>query len=275
MERVEDGSCLGFEAMPLKQNSDLVEVGNLTLQVLKEGSGPAVVMIPSYGRDAGEDFDRFSELLAGAGFLVLRPQPRGIGESTGLADSVSALDQANDVAIVVERLAGGKAVLVGHAFGHFIARVVATSHPDRVRGVVLAASQSKHVPPLVGIAPFLAASPNLPEDERLAVLQGAFFAPGHNGRAWLQGWYPRTLAMQRESVRGIDVEKYWAGGNAPLLELIPESDAFKPYASWRELREQFPDRVTTSIISNAGHALFPEEPKQAADAVIAWCSGLS
>lgn len=260
--------------MRSNRDSELLELGNVTLEVLKEGTGPAVVVIPSYGRDGAEDFDRFSSLLAESGFLVLRPQPRGIGDSTGLDDRVTALVQADDIAKVIENLGGGKAVVLGHAFGHFIARVVATVHPDRVAGVVLAASQTKHVPPLMGVAPFLAANSALPEDERLAVLQGAFFAPGHDAHTWLKGWYPKTLAMQRASVHEINADQYWGGGTAPLLELIPEFDAFKPYPSWRELRDEFPDRVTTSIVSNAGHALFPEQPQQVADRVIAWCKQL-
>jgi hypothetical protein len=46
--------------MTQKRNSELVKSGNLTIEVFKEGSGPAIVVIPSYGRDGGEDFDRLS-----------------------------------------------------------------------------------------------------------------------------------------------------------------------------------------------------------------------
>lgn len=260
--------------MTQKRNSELVKSGNLTIEVFKEGSGPAIVVIPSYGRDGGEDFDRFSKLVADGGFLVLRPQPRGIGASTSSLDGVSALDQADDISAVIDTLAGGQAIVLGHAYGHFIARILATRYPSRVRGAVLAASQAKHPQPLVSIAPFLAANSMLPEEERLSVLQGAFFAPGHGARSWLDGWYPKTLAMQRASLHRVSVADYWAGGKAPLLELIPESDPFRPYASWRELREEFPDRVTTYIISNAGHALFPEQPDQVAETVVRWCKRL-
>jgi pimeloyl-ACP methyl ester carboxylesterase len=42
-----------------------------------------VVILPSYGRDGGDEFDSLAVALAGAGYRVLRPQPRGIGRSTG------------------------------------------------------------------------------------------------------------------------------------------------------------------------------------------------
>jgi pimeloyl-ACP methyl ester carboxylesterase len=147
--------------------------------------------------DGGDDFDPFSKLLPDAGFLVLRPQPRGIGASTGLVGGVSAFDQADDIAAVIDHMAGGKAIVIGHAYGHLIAKIVATDHPSRVRRVVLAASQAKHAPLIFAVAPFLAANPALLEAERLAVLEGAFFAQAHDARPWLQRWYPATLAIRR------------------------------------------------------------------------------
>jgi len=47
------------------------------------GNGPDVVILPSYGRDGGADFDPLTAALAGAGCRVLRPQPRGIAKSAG------------------------------------------------------------------------------------------------------------------------------------------------------------------------------------------------
>jgi hypothetical protein len=75
----------------------------------------------------------------------------------------------------------------------------------------LGASQAKQPSPLMAIAPFLAANLTLPEEERLAVLQGAFFASGHDARPWLEGWSSKTLAMQRAGVHGLNVADYWAG----------------------------------------------------------------
>ncbi len=46
-----------------------------------DGEGPTLVVLPSYGRDGLEDFDRFTDRIVAAGWRVLRPQPRGIGGS--------------------------------------------------------------------------------------------------------------------------------------------------------------------------------------------------
>ena len=48
-----------------------------------EGAGPPIVMLPSTGRDGGEDFDAVAADIARQGFTVLRPQPRGALGSWG------------------------------------------------------------------------------------------------------------------------------------------------------------------------------------------------
>jgi pimeloyl-ACP methyl ester carboxylesterase len=63
--------------------SEMVSNGDALIETYVEGRGPALVLLPSYGRDGGKDFDAFSGLVARAGFRVLRPQPRGVGRSSG------------------------------------------------------------------------------------------------------------------------------------------------------------------------------------------------
>jgi len=41
------------------------------------------------------------------------------------------------------------------------------------------------------------------------------------------------------------------------LEIIPDADPFKPRECWEELRHQLGNRVTTEIVTDASHALFP------------------
>ena len=55
----------------------------------------------------------------------------------------SLADLAGDVAIVVERLAGGPAVLIGHAFGQRVARMLAMTRPDLVKAIVMLAAGGK------------------------------------------------------------------------------------------------------------------------------------
>jgi hypothetical protein len=136
---------------------------------------------------------------------------------------------------------------------------------------VLAGAAARNVAPEVQAAPGVAGNPNLPDDERLAALRLAFFAPGHDAGPWLHGWYPRTQVMQAASSRGaVTRDAWWHAGAAPLLELIPDQDPFKPKPEWNQLRDEFGDRITTKVIANASHALFPEQPRAVADAIAEW-----
>ena len=254
------------------RRTEMVSAGPTTIEVIIEGHGPALVMLPSLGRDGYEDFDAVAAMLASGGLTVLRPQPRGIGRSTGPMEGASLHDLAADIAAVIRAEGGGRAVILGHAFGHFVARMTAVDFPPLVRGVVLAAAAARQYAPEIAATPRRAGDLGAPAADRLAALRRGFFAPGHDPAAWLHGWHPATQRMQidcREK-QGVQQSDWWHAGTAPMLELIPALDPFKPPAKWDELRTEFGDRVQATVIENASHALFPEQPRAVADAVLTW-----
>ena len=254
------------------RQSHTVKNGDTAIETYVQGSGPSVVMLPSYGRDGGDDFDATATRIAAAGYLVVRPQFRGTAGSSGPLDGVTMKDLCQDVATAVREFASGPSVVLGHAFGNIVARGVALYFPNRVTAIGLLAASSSAPPHDVGITPFQAGDLDAPEADRLAALQRGFFAPGHDARAWLSGWYPATLAMEKRTVPQGDLSKsdLWGGGNSPILEVIPEFDPFKPRAQWTELRDQFGSRVTTRIVAGASHALFPEQPDGLLEAIMPW-----
>jgi pimeloyl-ACP methyl ester carboxylesterase len=255
----------------MNRHSEIVTAGLVSIETYLDGAGPDVVILPSYGRDSGVDFDSFTASLADAGYRVLRPQPRGIAGSTGPMTGVTLHDLGGDIDKVIDKLGSGPAVVLGHAFGNFIARTVATDHPGKVAAVVLAAASGRRVPPKVNSAPFRAGDPTLSKDDRLAALKLAFFAPGHNPSSWLTGWYPQTLRMQHAAVTaaaGGPIDHYWTAGTAPVLEILAEYDPFHPKDQWGQLQSELGSRVTSTVIDDASHALFPEQPDAVASAVI-------
>src|SRR4051794_8895013 len=66
------------------------------IEVHAVGAGPTVVLLPSLGRPAS-DFDELAVRLAGAGFLALAPEPRGVGRSTGPLEDLTLAALAGDV----------------------------------------------------------------------------------------------------------------------------------------------------------------------------------
>ena len=247
-----------------------VKSGEASIQVYVDGSGPALVVLPSYGRDGGKDYDAFAAAVASAGFSVLRPQPRGTAQSTGPMQDVTLEDQVDDVVAVIRELAGGKAVVLGHAYGHIVAKAMACIRSEFVSGIVLAAAEASKFPEDVEKTPSIAGDPRKPDEVRLKALQFAFFAPPNDARMWLEGWYPPTLKMQMASVKKVNIHDFWSAGDGPVLEIIPESDPFKPYSYWREFRDQYGKRITTRVVTDASHALFPEQSQLVSAAVIPW-----
>jgi pimeloyl-ACP methyl ester carboxylesterase len=248
----------------------IVRYGNVRVDVIAEGKGPLIVMLPSSGRDS-EDFDEAAAGIAAAGFRVLRPQPRGMGRSAGPMQNLTYHDLARDVAAVIEQQAQGPAVIVGHAFGNQIARMTAVDHPNLVRGVVLAAAAAKGPSPQpLGQALRRASDPSLPDRERLQALQLAFFAPGHDPSRWLCGWHPVAMRAQQGAIASTRQEEWWSAGTAPILDLQAGLDPWRPRSSQDELKSELGDRVTVAVIPNASHALVVEQPAAVVREIVAW-----
>ncbi|MBB1625748.1 hydrolase [Achromobacter sp. UMC71] len=244
-----------------------------SIEVLVQGQGPALVLLPSRGRGA-EDFDDLAARLAQAGYRVLRPEPRGIGGSTGPMKGITLHDLGNDMAAVIRNVARQPAVMVGHAFGNWVARTTGVDHPELVRGVVIVAAAAKQYPAGLSEHVDRSADLSLPDAERLKSIQYAFFAPGHDARVWLGGWYPEVSESQRLAGKATRQSDWWSGGSKPLLDLQAGADKFKPESTRNEIRDEFGERVSVVVIPGAGHALVPEEPQAVADAIVRWEKGL-
>src|SRR4051812_15767249 len=130
------------QAEPMRE---IVAYDDVRIEVIAEGNGPPVILLPSRGRDS-EDFGVVAAGIAKAGFRVLRPQPRGAGGSSGPLKNLTLHDFARDMAEVIAHAGGGPAVIAGHAFGNWVARMTAVDYPQLVRGVVIVAAAAKAYP---------------------------------------------------------------------------------------------------------------------------------
>ncbi len=117
------------------------KVTRLPAIVLVPGSGPVdrdqiVAGIPTFGQLAGA--------LADAGFLVLRYDKRGVGQSGGRAEAATLSDYADDVVVIVKWLFDRDDVdakhvtVVGHSEGAWVALLAATREKDIARVVAMA-----------------------------------------------------------------------------------------------------------------------------------------
>jgi pimeloyl-ACP methyl ester carboxylesterase len=260
-------------AVAQERTRGLVKYDNVEIDLIAEGKGPLIVLLPSRGRDS-EDYDEVAAGLAKEGFRVLRPQPRGMHASKGPLTNITLHDLAKDVATVIARENSGPAVIVGHAYGNWVARVTAVDHPKLVRGIVLAAAAAKSFPPRLSQLVTKSGDPNAPEAERLAAMQEIFFATGNDPRIWLKGWWPEASRAQRAAAAAVKQSDWWHAGTVPLFDLQAGIDPFMPEESRNDLMKEFPGRVTLAIIPNASHALLPEQPAAVVKAITEWVRGL-
>jgi pimeloyl-ACP methyl ester carboxylesterase len=247
----------------------VLERGQVRIAVRACGAGPLVVMLPSLGRGSG-DFADIAQRVASAGYRVLCPDPRGIGQSRGPLHDLTLHDYARDVAAVIEHEGGGPAIVAGHAFGNFVARTTAADFPRLVKAVVLLAAT--HTWPL---APELRDSidkchrMNLPEDVRLRHLQHVFFARGNDARVWLGGWNEEVMHAERAATEATPKEEWWTAGEAPVLDVLALDDPLSPPESRNRYHDEWgAHRVTLAAVSGAAHALLPEQPAAVASAIV-------
>lgn len=257
-----------------ERTREVIRRDNVTIDVIAEGRGPLLVLLPSLGRDS-EEFDPVAEQLAAAGLRVMRPQPRGFGHSSGPMTNITLHDYARDVAAVIEHENSGPAILAGHAFGHFVAKMTAVDFPKLTRAVILIGAAQKKPDPAVQRSVAIASDPSQPEAARLQALKHVFFAPGNDPTAWLTGFHASVRDAEVIARDATPQNEYYSGGTTPMLDIQGGEDPYKPLSASNELVEEFgAGRVTVVRIPHTAHAIIVEQPRAVSDAILKWVKGL-
>lgn len=260
-------SALAHSAEAPSPESIIVQTYHAKFHIKIVGHGPTIVMLPSLGRGA-EDFNDLAGRLAGAGFRVVLPQPRGIGGSTGTLEGLTLHNFARDIADVIDACGGAPVTVLGHAFGNRVARTLAADHPKLVKQVVLLAAGGTIPPSDETMAAFKKCfDESLPAPERLAAIQQAFFAKGNDAKVWQEGWNPKVAEAQSKAGKATPNEDWWGGGSAPILVLQASDDMIALPENSALLAKQFPTRVMVVEIPHSGHAMLPEQPALIADTI--------
>jgi pimeloyl-ACP methyl ester carboxylesterase len=253
--------------------------GDARLRVFSEGSGPAIVLLPGQGRGP-RDLETLAATLVAAGYRVVRPEPRGFGESVGPVDGVDLRDQAADVAAAIEATSAAPAIVGGWAYGNRVARMLATQRPELVRGLVLIAAGGKF-PPEPGVFESLRAyqDKSLPIEKRAEIGRKVLYGPNTTiatSDMRIDDVSAATIKAQSLTPSpSTPVDSWWGGGKVPMLVLQGLHDVIAPLQNGRSLKQDYPDRVTLVEFPDLGHAMARERPDLVANAIIAWAAKLS
>jgi len=248
----------------------VVARGDVHLELIDQGAGPAIVMIPSLGRGA-HDFDDLAGRLVGAGFRVIRLQPRGIGESAGPMTGLTLHDLADDVALAITGSGLKSAVVLGHDDGNRIARATAAYHPELVSRVILVGAGGKIPPdPEASSALRSVFDTTLSPEAHLHAVDVGFFASGNDPTVWRDGWHADVAKMEGSAGAATALKDWWTAGSAPLLVVVGNQDRIAPPANGDLLKHDVGGRAVVVHLEGAGHALLPEQPKALAEAIVAY-----
>ena len=131
---------------PAAFHTEEVTANGATIHVRVGGSGPAVLLLHGYGETGDMWAPMAADLMRD--HKVIAPDLRGLGLSSKPPGGFTKMNEAEDVAGVLDRLKIEHADIVAHDIGNMVAFAFAEKHPDRVRKMVLIDA------PVPGIGPW-------------------------------------------------------------------------------------------------------------------------
>jgi len=131
---------------PSSFRTEEIKTNGTTIHVRIGGKGPAVLLVHGYG-DTGDMWAPLAETLM-ADHTVIAPDLRGMGLSAVETEGFTKVNQAEDLAGVLDALKVREADVVGHDIGNMVAYAFAKAHPDRTKSLVVMDA------PVPGIGPW-------------------------------------------------------------------------------------------------------------------------
>jgi pimeloyl-ACP methyl ester carboxylesterase len=253
---------------------DILEItaGPARLRSRVRGQGNPLVLLPGLGRPA-EDLDPLADRLVTGGYRAVQPDPRGSGGSTGPLETLTLHDLAADVAAVIGSLGLGKAVIIGHAFGNRIARMLATDRPDLVEAVVLLGCSGKVQPSSeIAEAIRLAQAVDTPPDIRAVAVRAAWYGAGRDISVWMDGWSQSVMKSYLAAAAATDTASWWTAGTAPVLIVQGADDVSAPPENGALLKQEIGDRARLVDLPGVGHSVPIEDPDGVAVVILEFLS---
>src|SRR6266436_5406079 len=112
-----------------------IRANGTTVHVRVGGTGPAVVLLHGFG-DTGDMWAPLAASLA-ADHMVIVPDLRSMGLSAVTDHGFEKMNQAKDIAEVLDTLHVASAAIVGHDIGNMVAFAFAERYPQRTTKLVM------------------------------------------------------------------------------------------------------------------------------------------
>jgi len=266
---------------PAEFRTQEIEANGATIHVRIGGGGPAVVLIHGFG-ESGDMWAPLAASLA-RNHTVIVPDLRGMGRSSKPADGFSKMNQAADIATLMDALKVARSDVVAHDIGNMVAFAFAERYPDRVTKLVVIDA------PIPGIGPWdeIARSPATwhfrfggPDVERLVKGRERIYLDRfwnefsadparftERSRSHYAALYARPGAMHAafEQYRAFDQDaadnRAWAAAHGKLATPVLALGAEKGLgAQMADIMRAAASDVTPGLIPNSGHWVMQENP---------------
>ena len=259
-----------------------VTTNGARIHVRVGGSGPAVVLLHGYG----ETGDMWAPLAADLmrDHTVIVPDLRGLGLSSKPPGGFTKMNQAGDVAGVLDRLKVDHADIVAHDIGNMVAFAFAEQHGNRVGKMVLIDA------PVPGVGPWeqIIQSPLLwhfrfggPDMERLVKGRERIYLdrfwndfsadPKHFTEASREHYaklyaLPGAMHSGFEQFHAFDQDaidnRAWLAAHGKLKIPMLAIGGEKSFGSqMADVMRAGDDNVTSDVIPGSGHWIMEEDPK--------------
>jgi aminoacrylate hydrolase len=253
----------------------LVSVADgVSLEVLVQGDGDIVVLLPGLGTDVSA-FARQTPMLAKR-FCVHGVNPRGVGLSDAPSDASYAVAQtAADAAATYK----GAAHVIGASLGSAAALELALTYPERVRSLTLITPFVEMTPRLLVVADgWCRMSAEATPETLAASLLPWFFSSGFLADEDARRRTLRGLAQTLARVPASTLERMtagmasWSGSRAedlaqiavPTLIIAASEDLLTSGAE--ALSREIP-KAKLLVVEGAGHAVALESPDAVNEAI--------
>jgi 3-oxoadipate enol-lactonase len=252
-----------------------IDTGTASLHVRQAGDGAPALVFLHYWGGSSRTWQPVIQRLAGSSRCVAIDQ-RGWGKSSAPVADYAIEDLAADALAVIEALALGDYILVGHSMGGKVAQLLASQRPDGLRGVVLVAPAPAKPVAVPEAVRTQMAQAYLSRDAVLATLDGVLrHAPLSDElrEQVVEDSLAGSNAAKREWPTTVILEDVSAGLteiNGPVLVVVGRQDRVEPVEVMEShVLAEIPG-ARLDVIENSGHLLPLEQPDELSDRIAAF-----
>jgi pimeloyl-ACP methyl ester carboxylesterase len=255
-------------------DTGIAKLADSNIEYFSRGKGETIVLLPGGTLTVGY-LDGLANALAKAGYRVVGINFRGSGKSTGSSQGVTLQTMADDVAGVIKSLKLGPVHVAGNDFGNRVARMLAASHPDLTRSVILLAAGGKIQPkPEAAHALMVMFNPASTDADVMAIMPYFVSNPANAERVLAMMKPSRDPAagpIEKAAAEATPLETWWAPpGKTKYLIVQGAEDQIAPPENGEILKKELADRATLVNVPGAAHLLPLEQPDTTASHVISF-----